>query len=63
MMDLAEIAGPLAIVVHGGYDKWRFDGNMDMWFNNSLRYGCLLSGGQKDRTRSMENVFDDTLNL
>ena len=61
MMDLAKIAGPSAIVVHGGYDKWRFDGNMDMWLNNSLEvWPAIVGRAGKIGTRlAMENVFDD----
>ncbi len=62
VMDMAEIAGPSTIVVHGGYDKWRFDGNMDMWLNNSLEvWPSIVRRAGKIGTRlAMENVFDDT---
>jgi sugar phosphate isomerase/epimerase len=62
VMDMAEIAGPKAIVVHGGYDKWRFDGNMDMWLKNSLDlWPTIVRRAGKIRTRlAMENVFDDS---
>lgn len=62
MMELAEIAKPKAIVVHGGYDKWRFDGNMDMWLKNSLDvWPTIVRRAGKIGTRlAMENVFDDS---
>lgn len=61
VMDLAEIAEPKAIVVHGGYDKWRFDGNMDMWLKNSLEiWPTIVRRAGKIGTRlAMENVFDN----
>ena len=62
VMDLAEEVNPKAIVVHGGYDKWRFDGNMDMWLKNSLDvWPTIVRRAGKIGTRlAMENVFDDT---
>lgn len=62
VMDMAEIVRPKAIVVHGGYDKWRFDGNMDMWLKNSLDlWPTIVRRAGKIGTRlAMENVFDDT---
>lgn len=61
IIDLAEIAKPKAIVVHGGYDKWRFDGNMDMWLKNSLEVWPLIvrRAGKIGTRLAMENVFDD----
>ncbi|MBM2837493.1 MAG: Xylose isomerase domain protein barrel [Deltaproteobacteria bacterium] len=61
VMDMAEIAGPSAIVVHGGYDKWRFDGNMDMWLKNSLEVwpSIVRRAGKMGTRLAMENVFDD----
>ncbi|MBI4745076.1 MAG: sugar phosphate isomerase/epimerase [Deltaproteobacteria bacterium] len=62
VMELAETAGPKAIVVHGGYDKWRFDGNMEMWLKNSLEVWPSVVGraGRIGTRLAMENVFDDT---
>ena len=62
VMDMAEIAVPSAIVVHGGYDKWRFDGAMDLWLKNSLEtWPTIVRRAGKIGTRlAMENVFDDT---
>ena len=62
VMDMAEIAEPKAVVVHGGYDKWRFDWNMDMWLKNSLDvWPAIVRRTGKIGTRlAMENVFDDS---
>ena len=61
VMDLAELVGPRAIVVHGGYDRWRFDGNVDLWLKNSLDvWPIIVRRAVKIETRlAMENVFDD----
>lgn len=62
VMDLAEIVRPKAIVVHGGYDKWRFDRNVDLWLKNSLDiWPIIVRRAVKSGTRlAMENVFDDS---
>jgi len=61
VLDLAEIVRPKAIVVHGGYDKWRFDGNMEMWLKNSLEIWPVIvrRAGKVGTVLAMENVFDN----
>jgi sugar phosphate isomerase/epimerase len=62
VLDLAEEVRPEVIVVHGGWDRWRFNGNMEMWLMNSLDlWPPILRRAGKIGTRlAMENVFDDS---
>lgn len=62
VMELAEAVRPKAIVVHGGYDRWRYDGNVDLWLKNSLEvWPIILRKASRMETKlAMENVFDDT---
>lgn len=60
VLDLAEDIRPKAVVVHGAYDRWRFDGNVDMWLKNSLEVWPTLvrKAGKIGTVLAMENVFD-----
>lgn len=61
VMDLAEEVRPKAIVVHGGYDRLRYDGDMEMWLKNSLAVwpAVVRRAGKIGTKLAMENVFDD----
>ncbi len=59
-----EIAGqfkPKAIVFHPGYEKWKFDGNVKLWFESSLQTWRPLVEEAKARrlTIAIENVFEE----
>lgn len=62
VMDLAERARPEAIVVHSGYDRWRFDSNVELWLKNSLEVWPTIvrRAGKIGTVLAMENVFDDS---
>ena len=36
-IELASLFKPKAIVFHPGYEKWKFDGNVNLWLESSLR--------------------------
>lgn len=59
-----EIAGrfrPKAIVFHPGYEKWKYDGDVGLWFESSLQTWKPLvkeATGQ-GLTIAIENVFEE----
>jgi sugar phosphate isomerase/epimerase len=61
LFDAAEILKPEVIVVHPGYDRWRYGDNKERWLKQSIdtwgemleratRIGCLLA---------VENIFEE----
>lgn len=49
------------IVCHPGYDKWHFDGNVDLWFKNSiLTWTEVLKEKAENLYVLIENVFEET---
>jgi sugar phosphate isomerase/epimerase len=60
-LDAAEILRPSVIVLHPGYDRWRYGENREQWLKNSIetfgeileraeRIGCILA---------VENIFEE----
>ncbi len=60
-LDAAAILKPRVMVLHPGYDKWRYGGSQDAWFKNSLdswrevlaraeEIGCVIA---------VENIFEE----
>jgi sugar phosphate isomerase/epimerase len=60
-LDAAEILRPRVIVLHPGYDRWRYGENREQWLKNSVetfseileraeRIGCILA---------VENIFEE----
>jgi sugar phosphate isomerase/epimerase len=62
----AEVAGLLearACVCHPGYDKWRFDGNEQLWLDGSIEtWTEVLGAAGKDIPIMIENIFEETPN-
>ncbi len=59
-----EIAGqfkPKAIVFHPGYEKWKFDGNVNLWFESSLQTWRPLveEATARKLTIAIENVYEE----
>jgi sugar phosphate isomerase/epimerase len=51
-----------AIVFHPGYDRWRYDGNVELWLEKSLlTWKPLTERAEALSVKiALENVFDDT---
>jgi sugar phosphate isomerase/epimerase len=60
-LDAAEILRPRVIVLHPGFDRWRYGENREQWLRNSIetfaeileraeRIGCILA---------VENIFEE----
>jgi sugar phosphate isomerase/epimerase len=60
-IELASQFRPKAIVFHAGYEKWKFDGDVGLWFESSLRTWKPLIEEAKQRrlTIAIENVFEE----
>ncbi|HPU29171.1 MAG TPA: sugar phosphate isomerase/epimerase family protein [Syntrophorhabdaceae bacterium] len=60
-VDVAKNIDAKAIVCHPGYDKWRFDGNEQMWLESSIEtWSEVLSHGGKEMEVLLENIFEET---
>lgn len=52
---------PKTVVIHPGYDRFRFDGRKDIWLKNSLEtWNRVLAETSVEIKLAVENVFDDT---
>jgi sugar phosphate isomerase/epimerase len=61
VMDLVPYFQPRAIVFHPGYDRWRYDDDVDLWLENSLpTWKIMVERARNLSVRiALENVFDD----
>ncbi|MBI4849963.1 MAG: sugar phosphate isomerase/epimerase [Nitrospirae bacterium] len=61
VLDFAEILKPKAIVFHSGYDKWRYDGRVDIWLEGSLEtWRPINKRAEAMGVRiAIENIFED----
>ena len=61
VMDLVPTFHPRAIVFHPGYDRWRFDGDLDLWLSQSLlTWKPLAERAETLAVRlALENVFEE----
>jgi len=59
---LAKIFGPKVIVFHAGYEKWKFDGTIDLWLKSSLDTWRPLVKEAEDQglTLAIENIYEET---
>jgi sugar phosphate isomerase/epimerase len=61
VMELVPYFRPRAIVFHAGYDRWRFDGDVDLWLENSLStWRTLAERAEAHSVRlALENVYEE----
>ena len=61
VMDLVPHFLPLAIVFHPGYDRWRFDNDVDLWLEKSLpTWKPLVERAEKLSVKlALENIFEE----
>lgn len=61
VLDLAASFHPRAIVFHPGYDRWRYDDNVELWLEKSLlTWTPLVKRAEALSVKiALENVFDD----
>lgn len=60
-LEVASLFKPKGIVFHPGYEKWKFDGNVRLWFESSLQTWKPLvkEATQRGLTLAIENVFEE----
>ncbi|MCS7280092.1 MAG: sugar phosphate isomerase/epimerase [Desulfobacterota bacterium] len=57
----AQLLEARVVICHPGYSKWYFDGNEEIWFENSiLTWNEVLKEKDKNVTAALENVFEET---
>ncbi len=61
VLDLAAAFHPKAIVFHPGYDRWRYDDDVDLWLGKSLlTWIPLVKRAEALSVKiALENVFDE----
>lgn len=61
VMDVAEVIGPRVIVLHPGFDRWRFGESRELWLNHSVNTWreVLKRAEEIGCTLAIENVFED----
>jgi len=62
VMQLVPLFRPRAIVFHPGYDRWRYDDDVDLWLKNSLTVWKPLAERAERLSVKMalENVFEES---
>jgi sugar phosphate isomerase/epimerase len=62
VMDLAPYFHPRCIVFHPGYDRWRYDDDVDLWLESSLlTWKNMVERAEALSVRmALENVFDES---
>lgn len=59
-VQLARHLGALSVVCHPGYDKWRFDGDQQLWFDSSIEtWTEVLREADKAVPVMLENIFEE----
>lgn len=60
-LDAAQRLGARRLVVHPGYDRWRYGGNEDLWVEQSLEFwpALIRRAAEAGVVLAMENVFED----
>jgi sugar phosphate isomerase/epimerase len=61
-IELAHFFNPRMIVFHPGYERWKFDGNINLWLESSLLTWRPLvrEAEEKGLTLAIENVFEES---
>jgi sugar phosphate isomerase/epimerase len=60
--DVSEILRPRAIVFHSGYEKWKYDHNVEVWLKQSIETWTKLAerASALETVIAIENIFEDT---
>ena len=61
VLNIAEMLRPKVVVFHSGYDKWKYDGRVDIWLEGSLETWRLINKRAADMgvRIAIENIFED----
>jgi len=59
-VEAANLLRAKAVVCHPGYDKWRFDGNVELWMKGSIdTWTEVIKDAEKDVLVILENIFEE----
>ena len=59
-VELAQLLSALGIVCHPGFDKWRFQGNEQLWLDSSIEtWSEVFKETDKNLPIMLENIFED----
>lgn len=61
-IEVAASFRPKTIVFHPGYERWKFDGDVDLWLRSSLQTWRPLvdEAAERGLTIAIENVYEET---
>ncbi len=61
VLNFAKTLRPKVIVFHSGYDKWKYDGRVDIWLEGSLETWRSINERAADMgvRIAIENIFED----
>lgn len=61
ILELVPLFRPRVIVFHPGYDRWRYDSNVELWLGKSiLTWSPLVARAQKLGVKlALENIFEE----
>lgn len=61
VLDIAGILNPLSIVMHSGYDKWKYGLNPQLWLDKSLETWIPINARAESMgvKLAIENIFED----
>lgn len=61
LMDIAEILMPRVIVFHSGYDRWKYDGIVEIWLEGSIKTWEPVNSRAADMgiAIAIENIVED----
>ena len=62
LFTLAETLKPVVIILHSGYERWRFNQNVNLWLEQSLAFWRPLvkQVGDTGGMLAIENIFETT---
>ncbi|MCK5513169.1 MAG: sugar phosphate isomerase/epimerase [Deltaproteobacteria bacterium] len=60
-IDVADFFQPQMVVFHPGYNKWFFDGNVEMWLDNSIKTWepLVMKAEKMGIPLAVENIFEE----
>ncbi len=62
VLEMARIFSPRTIVFHPGYDRWRYDGNVSAWLEESLKTWPEVISAARERAPAtkilLENIYE-----
>ncbi len=61
VLDVAEQLKPRVVVFHSGYEKWKYDRNIDIWLDGSLKTWRPVNERAEELgiKIAIENIFED----